>query len=177
MIPSELPEYPWQKVGTDLFHFRGATYLLVVDYFSRYPEIVHLSNTTSSSIVNVLKTIFSRQGIPEIVLSDNGPQYASSEFADFVRAYDFKHVTTSPNYAQSNGQAERTLQTVKNACTARVTKYALSPSSCVLLPSGPYHNALPSNGRKSGTKIRPWLSSPYEKRLPGMNGLQMAALM
>ena len=37
--------------------------------------------------------------------------------------------------------------------------------------------SLPSNGRKSVTKIRPWLSSPYEKRLPGMNGLQMAALM
>ena len=80
MIPSELPEYPWQEVGTDLFHFRGPTYLLVVDNFSCYPEIVQLSNTTSSSIVDALKTI-----LTEIVLSDNRPQYALSEFADFCK--------------------------------------------------------------------------------------------
>jgi len=48
------------------------------------------------------------------VISDNGPQYSSTEFADFAEAYDFAHVTSSPLFAQSNGQAERTVQTVKN---------------------------------------------------------------
>lgn len=113
MIPTQLPDYPWQKVGIDLFHFKGANYLLVVDYFSRYPEIVKLTNTTSQNIIDALKNIFSRYGIPEIVMSDNGPQYSSQEFADFAKNYDFHHKTSSPHFAQSNGQAERMVQTVK----------------------------------------------------------------
>ena len=55
MIATELPDYPWQKIATDL---KGATYLLVVDYFSRFPEIAKLSNTTSLNIINALKTFF-----------------------------------------------------------------------------------------------------------------------
>ena len=113
MIPTELPEYPWQKVGTDLFHFKGATYLLVVDYFSRYPETQKLSGTTSQDVIEVLKTIFSRHGIPETVFSDNGPQFASLEFTQFAEMYDFHHATSSPLFPQSNGQAERMVQTVK----------------------------------------------------------------
>ena len=100
MIPTQLPDYPWQKVGTDLFHFKGANYLLVVDYFSRYPEIVKPTNTTSQNIIDALKNIFSRYGIPEIVMSDNGPQYSSQEFADFAKNYDFHHKTSSPHFAQ-----------------------------------------------------------------------------
>ena len=106
MIPAQLPDYPWQKIGTDLFHLKGVTYLVVVDYFSRYPEVQKLSNTTSHGITAVLKTIFSRFGIPETVVSDNGPQYSSRDFAEFAEAYDFTHVTSSPLFAQSNGQAE-----------------------------------------------------------------------
>ena len=113
MIPTELPEYPWQKIATDLFYFRGVTYLAVVDYFSRYPEVVKLSETSSHAIIEALKTIFSRFGIPEIVVSDNGPQYNSVEFTQFAKAYDFDHTTSSPLYAQSNGQAERTVKTLK----------------------------------------------------------------
>ncbi len=60
-----------------------------------------------------LKTIFSRFGIPETVISDNSPQYASHEFTEFAEAYEFSHITSSPLFAQSNGQAERTVQTVK----------------------------------------------------------------
>ena len=85
MIPSDLPEYPWQKVGTDLFQFNGAAYLVVVNYFSRYPEVKKLSSTTSSSVIESLKTIFARFGIPEIVISDNGPQYSSREFCQNIR--------------------------------------------------------------------------------------------
>ena len=81
MIPTPLPQFPWQQVGADLFELRGEHYLLVVDYFSRFPEVIKLTSTTSTSIIAMLKTIFSRHGIPEIVRSDNGPQFASSEFA------------------------------------------------------------------------------------------------
>lgn len=84
MIATDLPAYPWQKVGTDLFQLKGATYLLV-DYFSRYHELKRLMSTTSGSIITALKSIFARFGIPEIVISDNGPQYASQEFRRFAR--------------------------------------------------------------------------------------------
>ena len=115
MIPTELPDYPWQKVGTEMFHFKGAIYLLVVDYFSRYPEITKLTSTTSFEIINALKSAFSRYGIPKMVISDSGPQYSLQGFRDFVNAYNFNHVTSSPNFAQSNGQAERTVQTLSDS--------------------------------------------------------------
>ena len=81
MIPTPLPQFPWQQVGADVFELRGEHYLLVVDYFSRFPEVIKLTSTTSTSITAMLKTLFSHHGIPEIACSDNGPQFASSKFA------------------------------------------------------------------------------------------------
>ena len=113
MMASPLPDYPWQVVGSDLFTLKNTQYLLVVDYFSRYPEIVKLSSTTSTDVITALKTMFARFGIPEVLRSDNGPQYSSEEFSRFMRRYGVQHLTSSPRYPQSNGQAERTVQTVK----------------------------------------------------------------
>ena len=89
MIPSNLPDFPWQIVGTDLFQHKGTTYLLVVDYFSRYPEITKLTNTTSKGVIAALQAIFARHGIPEVLRSDNGPQYVSQEMTDFAALYGF----------------------------------------------------------------------------------------
>ena len=112
MITSQLPDYPWQKVGSDLFELGGSTFLLVVDYFSRFVEISKLTTTCSSSIITILKSIFARYGIPEIMISNNGPQYMSWEMKQFAKQYGFNHITSSPHYPQSNGQAKRALQTV-----------------------------------------------------------------
>ena len=114
MISSTLPEYPWQKVGSDMFHLYGATYLLTVDYYSRYPEIVKMTSTTSESTIKALRSIFSRLGIPEVLISDNGPQYASKAMEDFAKSYGFNHITSSPHYPQGNALAERTVKTVKD---------------------------------------------------------------
>lgn len=113
MMPTSLPDYPWQKVSSDLFQLDGKQYIVVVDYFSRYPEVVKLPSTTSGHIIEILKRMFSRHGIPETVVSDNGPQYSSREFSEFSKAYNFLHITSSPHYAQSNGHAERAVKTVK----------------------------------------------------------------
>ncbi|CAG2222040.1 unnamed protein product [Mytilus edulis] len=77
-------------------------------------EVHKLHGTTSTTVINKLKGTFSRLGIPETVVSDNGPQYSSQEFSEFANKWDFKHVTSSPHYPQSNGLAEKTVQTVKN---------------------------------------------------------------
>ena len=113
LLSTKLPDYPWQRVGTDLFMLNGNNYLLVADYFSRYPEVVKLKSTTSSSIIENLKSIFSHHGIPETIVSDNGPQFSSQEFGDFSKTYNFCHVTSSPHFPQSNGLAERSVQTMK----------------------------------------------------------------
>ena len=65
MIPSDVPERPWQTVGSDLFELNGSNYLLVVDYLSAFVEIAKVNNTSSASIVNNLKSMFARHGIPE----------------------------------------------------------------------------------------------------------------
>ena len=114
LMPTALPDYPWQKIGTDLFSLNGMTYVIASDYFSRFPEVIKLATTTSSSVISALKSLFSRYGIPEEVISDNGPQYASQEFCDFAKEYGFKHTTSSPHFPQSNGHAERAVQTAKN---------------------------------------------------------------
>ena len=113
LIPHEIPDQPWVKVGTDLFNLKNKNYLLVVDYHSKFFEICLLPDTLSSTIVTHMKSIFARYGIPKIVISDNGPQYSSIHFTSFAKQWDFKHVTSSPRYPQSNGMAERTVQTVK----------------------------------------------------------------
>ena len=102
MIASSLPNYPWQIIGTDLFQHKGTTYLVVVDYFSRYPEIAKLTDTTSKGVIAALRPMFARHGIPEVLRSNNGPQYVSQEMTDFATSYGFTQVTSSQHYPRSN---------------------------------------------------------------------------
>ena len=113
MISSSLSNHPWEKVASDLFELHGKTYLLVVDY-SRYLEVQILTTTASASVIRALKVIFSRHGIPAVLMSDNGPQYSSQEMKDFANQYNFKHITSSPHYPQSFCMAERMVKTAKS---------------------------------------------------------------
>ena len=114
LMPAPFPELPWQKVASDLFVWKNSHYLLVIDYFSRYIEVAKLTSESSASVIKHMKSIFARHGIPQEVVSDNGPQYSSREFANFSQEYGFVHSTSSPKYPQSNGEAERGVQTVKS---------------------------------------------------------------
>lgn len=88
--------------------------MLLLIFHSRYPEIALLNRGTSSvAVIQRLKSIFARYGIPKTVVSDNGPQFASGSFQDFARTYGFKHVTTSPRYPQANAEVEHKVRTLK----------------------------------------------------------------
>lgn len=94
--PMDFPSYPWQRAATDLFELKAHKYLLTVDYYSRNIDVAKLSSTSSTAIIEHLKAVFSRNGVPEILISDNGPQYSSADFREFSREYDFKRITSSP---------------------------------------------------------------------------------
>ena len=89
-------------------------YLLIVDYYSRYMEIARLNRQTAEEVINHTKSIFARHGIPEIVISDNGPQFGSEAYRQFAQDFQFEHITSSPYFPQSNGEAERAVGTIKN---------------------------------------------------------------
>ena len=115
MIAHEIPTRPWSQVGTDLFEINNQKYLVMVDYYSGFIEINLLQNgTTSKQIVAHCKSQFSRHGIPDRLITDNGPQFSSTMFKEFSKCYGFEHQTASPHYPQSNGMAEKAVQTAKN---------------------------------------------------------------
>ena len=113
-MPSDIPERPWEVVGADLFEWNQHQYLLIVDYLSRYIEIAKLSSATSAAVIAHLKSIFARHGIPSTVRTDNGPQFSSDLFGQFAKAWSFRHITSSPRFPQSNGEAERAVRTIKH---------------------------------------------------------------
>lgn len=115
MLSSQTPELPWQKVAADLFQLDGVNYLLLVDYRSRYPEVAILQSATSAkAVIERMKSIFARHGIPEVLVTDNGPQFSATEFKNFAQHYGFQHITTSPRYPQANGEIERMVKTIKS---------------------------------------------------------------
>ena len=141
-MPTPLPDYPWQVIGSDLFQVKNDQYLLTADYFSRYPEVIKLTSTTSAAVIVALKRQFARFGIPEIVRSDNGPQYDSAEFADFAKEYGFTNQTSSSGFPQSNSFVERMVKTVKkllqqsdDPCLALLTFRSTPLPWCNLIPA------------------------------------------
>ena len=88
--------------------------LVVSDYYSNYIEVACLNNLTSRAVIKELKAIFARFGVPDTLVTDNGAQFSSAEFAVFATTWMFEHKTSSPTYPQSNGKAEKAVQTVKN---------------------------------------------------------------
>ncbi|XP_055890819.1 uncharacterized protein K02A2.6-like [Biomphalaria glabrata] len=105
LLPYAVPDRPWKKVATDLFEWRNNDYLLVVDYFSKYPEIKRLENKTAECVIRAMKGIFARHGIPEEIVSDNMP-FNNYQYREFASEWGFKITTSSPRYPQSNGQSE-----------------------------------------------------------------------
>ena len=106
--------------------------MVTVDYFSNFAEIDSLSKMTSRAVIKNLKAHFARHGIPDVVVSDNGPQFSSEEFHGFSRDWEFTHVTSSPAYPQANGKAESAIKQVKRFLLKRAQKAESDPMLALL---------------------------------------------
>ena len=111
--PHDIPEGPWRKLGIDYFTFNGNSYVLICDYFSKFP-FLYRAKTSFWSLRDRLIDLFSIEGYPDEIVSDNGPLFQSKEFAKFLSGLGIKHTTSSPGYPRSNGFIEWHIQTVKN---------------------------------------------------------------
>ena len=85
LLPHEVPNRPWEVIGTDLFHLDGSEYLLVADYYSKFFIVRKLgTDATSNNVIGTLKQIFSEHGFPTKLISDHGTQYTSEAFVNFA---------------------------------------------------------------------------------------------
>ena len=96
MLHHEVPDTPWMKLATDIFHFQGTNYLILVDYTSKFPVVKQLRKVDQQAITVAFEEIFTEHGYPDELVSDNGPCYRGEQFTEFLKRKGIKHVTSSP---------------------------------------------------------------------------------
>ncbi|XP_053685585.1 uncharacterized protein K02A2.6-like [Sabethes cyaneus] len=107
---------PWQRIHLDYAGpLDGMYYLVIVDSYSKWPEIFQTRSTTASITIRFLQESFARFGIPTTIITDNGTQFCSSEFKKVCDELGIIHIRTAPYHPQSNGQAERFVDTMKRS--------------------------------------------------------------
>ena len=109
---------PWERIHLDFAGpYKGKMWLLCIDAHSKYPYVAMLEvgSTTSTHTIEVLRHIFVTEGLPEVIVSDNGRQFVSQEFESFCCAHGIKHLSSPPFHPASNGEAERFVQSLKNS--------------------------------------------------------------
>lgn len=165
-----IPDYPWQKLGMDLFELSGKIYLVITDYYSKFFEIEPLQSLTSAAVVNRLKPHFARYGLPEVIISDGGPQFNCQDFRTFCANSGVHHVMSSPKYPQSNGMAEATVKIAKKLmqkCTRDGSDYYLA---LLAYRTTPISGSIPAPAQLlMGRRIRsdvPMLSSLFQPKCP-----------
>ena len=110
----EIPVIPWTKLASDIFHFQNNSYLLILDFTSRFPIVRKLKSMKATHVGSHFSEVFGEYGWPDTLFSDNGPCYASHEFKQLMLDISVNHITSSPHYPQSNGLGEKYVQIVKN---------------------------------------------------------------
>ncbi|XP_015281060.1 PREDICTED: uncharacterized protein K02A2.6-like [Gekko japonicus] len=107
---------PWARLHIDFAGpLQGQMFLIVVDAMSKWLEVVHMKSTTSLAVIHALRRLFATHGLPDVIVSDNGPQFVSEEFRYFLTSNGIRQMTSAPFHPASNGQAERMVRTAKEA--------------------------------------------------------------
>ena len=117
--PWEWPTSPWERVHVDfLGPFMNRMFFIMIDAHSKWPEVFMMKSTTTEKTINVIRSVFSRNGLCKQLVSDNGPQFVNSTFAHFMKSNGITHLRSAPYHAATNGQAERFVQTFKQSMRA-----------------------------------------------------------
>ena len=114
LLMSPLPKAPWSEDSMDFAELPTKEYLLIItDDYSRYPIVETVKSTSASTVIPIVDKAFSEFGIPDVVKTDNGPPFNSSEFQSFAQSLGFKHRKVTPRWPRANGEVERFVRTVK----------------------------------------------------------------
>ena len=112
------PSKPWQQIHIDFAGlFKGKSFLIIVDAHSKWLEVIEMRSMTSLATIQELRRLFSSFSLPEQLVSDNGPQFTSEEFASFLKGNVIKHIRSAPYHPSSNGAAECFVRTFKREMT------------------------------------------------------------
>ena len=114
VIP-DLPNIPWHTLGTDLFTLIGDNYLIILDYHTKYLVVEKLgADSTSKRVADLTSNYFSLFGVPNTIISDNGPQFVGAAYQSLLQEYGVTHITSSPWHPESHGFIERAIRTAKS---------------------------------------------------------------
>lgn len=111
---TELPDGPWQMASADFCGPMptGELLLVMVDAYSRYPEVEIVPSTASRCTIPALEKMFATHGIPQILRTDNGPPFHGDQFKEFAAQKGFTHHRVTPLWPEANGQVERFMRTL-----------------------------------------------------------------
>ena len=105
------PSGPWKKLGMDIVGpyptKQNRFAITLIDYYSKWPEVMFVNDVTASSVIEFLKSIFSREGYPDEIVTDHGVQFMSNELAYFLQQRGIKHTTSAIYHPQGNSEVER----------------------------------------------------------------------
>ena len=126
--PWVFPKGPWMRVHADFAQLGGKQYLLMSDAYLKWPEIHELgSHATTLQTIEAMRRSFSRHGIPQKLVTDNGTQFTAGEFEEFMKANGIKHHRTPPYHPSSNGQASTEFKkSMKTKPAGRTSSHQLS---------------------------------------------------
>ncbi|XP_031347958.1 uncharacterized protein K02A2.6-like isoform X1 [Photinus pyralis] len=117
--PWNRTERPWQRIHMDFCGpINNVYYLIIIDSYSKWPEIFKMKNITTEMTIDKLRDTFCRWGIPDCVVSDNGPSLVSKKFEEFLKNNGVRHITSAPFHPATNGAAENAVRSFKKGLKA-----------------------------------------------------------
>ena len=128
--PVPWPSQPWDHLQLDIcgeIHGRGVPHhqrflVVLYDLHSKWPEVFATGSVTTGVVIDILTGLFARWGMPRAITTDNGPQFASADFSEFLRERGIKHIRTAYYNPQANGGVERFNQSVRHKVPAENAK-------------------------------------------------------
>ncbi|XP_031785932.1 uncharacterized protein K02A2.6 [Nasonia vitripennis] len=121
LTPWPWPSQPWQRLHADFAGpYLGQTYLLVIDAYSKWPEIFIMKNISAEATIEKFREMFTTHGLPNHIVTDSGTQFTSDEYKKFLKQLGIKQDFSAPKHPATNGAAENLVKTFKRKLKAIV---------------------------------------------------------